>query len=384
MDSIYKVSLKNLLFYIALIIYLSYQFWENTLFSSNVDVSNLRIIIFFIVSFILFLKFCIDKSYKRVFLFLAILAVFIWIGLNVSNIRELILTIFFIFEARNIEFKNIIKIFFQLLLIYSIITVFASLIGIFDANRTFSNRERSYLGFLWVTYGPNIFITIVLSWACLQKKGKKSFYTLICFFLINIFYFIETDTRAIFVEILLLFVLIVMVNRNFVTVPKKRLFKVILLFIFPLMALLTIFLSLFYGSIGWIQNLNALLSNRLNYNALAFARYPVTLFGNVMSWNMAESAGRGYFYVDSSYIQILLEYGVIAFVIILVFFTLLMRYYINSNNTMGIICLVVIAIHSITDPQLFILMYNPFLLAIGQMIYGKINRKDFIYEYKTQ
>jgi hypothetical protein len=132
------------------------------------------------------------------------------------------------------------------------------------------------------------------------------------------------------------------------------------------MAVISILLSLGYNRFTWIQSLNNILSNRLFYNAQAFIKYPISLYGNIMNWNMVGSVEQGYFYVDSSYIQILLQYGIVVFVVILFLLTVLMHSYQKSNDIMGVICLFIIAIHSTTDPQLFLLMYNPFVLSIGK------------------
>lgn len=370
-----KIKFGDLLFHMALIIYLSYQFWESTLYASNIDVSIPRIAVFLIVTSLLFSKFLRDRKYNKFFVFLIILIAFSWVGYNVSNLRELILTVLFIYEARNVDFRKILVAYISLLTVYSVITILASVLGFFSVD-TISvvssfgagERQRNNLGFYWVTYGPNIFMTIVLAWVYLKKRIHKHIITVIVLLVINVLYYISTDTRAVFAEIILLLVLAILANYKKYHVARSKFVQTIITLSFAFMAIISILLTLGYYRFTWIQSLNNILSNRLFYSAQAFIKYPISLFGNIIKWNMVGSAELGYFYVDSSYIQILLQYGIVVFVVILVLFSALMHSYQKSNDIVGVICLFVIAIHSITDPQLFLIMYNPFVLEIGKIL----------------
>lgn len=378
----YTYSLKSLLYYVALIIYISYTLWENTLFTADTDLSTPRLIVFFAVVALLSIKFLIDKNYKHIVPFLFIMALFIWVGLNVTNVRELILIIFFMFEARNVDLNKAFRIYARILLIGSLITVTASLFGLIGQQIT--SNGRHFLGFTWTTYAPNILMTILMAWAYIHKKNRNTMFTLSVLILIDIFYFFATKTKASCIENILLLVMTALYDSKILKIPQNRFLKFIIMFIFPIMFGITMLFTFYYPKVGWLQQFNSMfLNNRLNYNLVAFTKYPVNMFGNLMSWNMSESNGIGYFYVDSSYVQILLQYGVVVFVFILAIFTLLMREYIKNNDTMGVICLSIIALHSITDPQLFILMYNPFLLSAGKIIFKGFKKHKQIRTYQS-
>ena len=81
-----------------------------------------------------------------------------------------------------------------------------------------------------------------------------------------------------------------------------------------------------------------------------------------------------YNYVDCAYLNILINYGVIVLLILCIGFMFIGKG-VKEKNT----CIVIIflAIHSITDPQLIELMYNPFLLLLGEFLRYriKINKK---------
>ena len=68
-------------------------------------------------------------------------------------------------------------------------------------------------------------------------------------------------------------------------------------------------------------------------------------------------------YVDSSFVNILLHYGVILLVVIWYSF-----YQLNKRghfNTVEMLVFIVLILHSMFDPQFFELMYNPLLLLMG-------------------
>lgn len=248
-------------------------------------------------------------------------------------------------------------------------------------NLSTSIRERNYLGFIWVSYGPNIFMTIALAWIYLYKPSKNNILIYFILFFINIFFFIETDTKAVFFELFFVLIIFLLVKYKCIKTPNNKITRILLCFSFILMFILTISLTLTYNrnSVGLM--INNLLSNRLFYNFQALSRYDISLFGNVVGWNMMESDGIGYFYVDSSYIQILLQYGVIILTAVLLYFTYLMHIFLNDKNIFGVLCLFGIALHAITDPHLLLLMYNPFLLSLGYIANVKKNKRGIIEKY---
>lgn len=124
--------------------------------------------------------------------------------------------------------------------------------------------------------------------------------------------------------------------------------------------------ALFDGNIPWMLKLNALFSNRLSLGRKAMDLFEFTWFGQyIRNFSHAEglTAG-GYFYIDSSYLQIALMYGVLWLAVVL--FVLLVigcRAKRQQDWTMVWI-LAFMAIHSVIEPRLIQLAYNPFILAL--------------------
>ncbi len=73
----------------------------------------------------------------------------------------------------------------------------------------------------------------------------------------------------------------------------------------------------------------------------------------------------GYNYVDSSYIQYTLLYGIFFMLLIIVALSLVTRNVVSENNELLAVVLAILAIHAMFDPQLLWLWYSPFAMLIG-------------------
>ena len=147
-----------------------------------------------------------------------------------------------------------------------------------------------------------------------------------------------------------------------------KLFGIVSTLFMPLMAFSAILLSIIYTPTNPILfMLNQVLSSRLSLAHTGILRYGLKLFGNPVEW----SGGRygierfdTYFYVDSSYVNIALTYGMIALVFVVLSFTLLNYKAYKRGNYKLCIVFMFLALHSFTDPQLLELKYNPFLVIM--------------------
>ena len=93
--------------------------------------------------------------------------------------------------------------------------------------------------------------------------------------------------------------------------------------------------------------------------------YGLKLFGNKIEWIGYDAdweSGMKYNYVDSSYLQIALEYGIIVLAVILLLYALLI--FTSIKNKKYYLCwlALIILVFCVTEPRLVKLAYNPFLL----------------------
>ena len=131
-----------------------------------------------------------------------------------------------------------------------------------------------------------------------------------------------------------------------------------------------IYLSLAYiyeEHIVWIEKINQLLTKRLMYGKIAFEWYDVNLFGQDV---YEQGFGNGfevtgpYFFLDNSYIKILLEYGLFAFVMVLLILLLISKKAANEKMNVLVLALVAISIHSFMEHHLINIAYNPMIFAL--------------------
>ena len=79
----------------------------------------------------------------------------------------------------------------------------------------------------------------------------------------------------------------------------------------------------------------------------------------------SSTAGRDYyFFLDDSYIRILLKYGLVLFVVTLVLFMLLSKRASEEKRYILVMALVAIAVHSFMENRLIDIAFNPMMFAM--------------------
>ncbi len=233
--------------------------------------------------------------------------------------------------------------------------------------RTAEDVTRLYLGFNYTTYAANFLFHIVIAYFFIKKRHVNVIETVVVMSL-NAIIFILTDTQAVFYELIALFVILWLL-RLFPYFFKYRIFKVISTWIMPFLAFLSIGLALVYSPDNAILNkLNIALSSRLRLGNDAITKYGFHLFGNKTEWmtgTLGEDRFEEYFYVDSSYLNIALSFGIAILLFVIIGFMILARSKHKEKQYLACIALIFLAVHSFTDPQLFEPRYDPMILYLG-------------------
>lgn len=116
----------------------------------------------------------------------------------------------------------------------------------------------------------------------------------------------------------------------------------------------------------WMVKLDSLLSTRLMLGRKALNLFDFKWFGQyIRNFSHAEGLTEGgYFYIDSSYLQIALMYGTVCLAAVLLCFLIIGCRAKNQKDWTFIWILAFLAVHSIIEPRLIQLAYNPFILAL--------------------
>lgn len=232
-------------------------------------------------------------------------------------------------------------------------------------------RGRHYLGFKYSSFSSNYLLHIAI--AFLAWRGEKiKLWQWIIIEGINYYLWVMTNTNSVFIIILALPVLFYMIRWY----QKKRdifdikIFNFLVKYAFVLFALFTILVQILYhfnATNEFFVKLNYLLSLRLSLTDRAFQIYPITLFGQAITWSTWTSSLTtlsNYFYVDSSYLQIILQFGIIIFILVGLCFIYIGKYMVKCKNCYPAIALIVFLLHCITDPQLLSFRYDFFLIIL--------------------
>lgn len=363
----FKCNKTTLIFVASYYVYLVASIWAQTAFKTTYDETIINLIQWMAILLIL-VKIFSDGTVckKNLFIWITFMLLCILISIFSTNYRYVIPIAAYILAGSNMDSDVLIKTAFVAIVSMTMLTVVSSLIGIipfeYSVNGT---RIRYNMGFLYTTYLSNYFFHALLMWLFVKKKCPNLIESAIILAINHIIYEL-TATRAVFYETILL-IAICWMGR----LIKKNLacskFRYLFLTSYVACALIAIGISINYNSGSpWMNALNILLSYRLSLGIYAFNQYGFSLLGQPVEWNsFGYARGTAYFYVDSSYMNIPIEYGVIWLLLLLLGFTMLMKKYVAKDKLYCCIALLFLAIHSMTDPQLYSLICNPFLFLLG-------------------
>ncbi|GAJ26292.1 hypothetical protein JCM15457_1215 [Liquorilactobacillus sucicola DSM 21376 = JCM 15457] len=273
----------------------------------------------------------------------------------------------FVIGAVNVNLKKVVKAFVITISLYLAITIISALVGIIpnlSYGRTNSEVVRYALGTIYPTDLAARIFYLMLAYAFL-KKFKFNIFDYVGCVLLAVGAYVVTDTRL----SVLLMVLLILVVATYKYCVKVMLWmgnKVIT----ALMLLLTaggILAAYFYTEKNPVfEFLNKLLSGRLYFEHLAFKWYNVPILGQIVYQNGSGGTDKkviNYFFIDSSFIRVLMMYGVVMFIITMGIIIFLSHRFMLKNCFALEIGLILVVLSSIIDQHLWELSFNLLFLA---------------------
>lgn len=287
-----------------------------------------------------------------------------------DNASFVLIVLVFLYLARNVDLDLIVRITMVLQIVSMILTIGSAIIGIIpnDLLAQYYDGEirlRHTLGYTYTTYAPNYLFTIVIEAIYLSKKQKRFNWILLllsgCF---NILIYKYTDTRMGFYMVwlaLMGYCVLYLTNKS---QNYTKLRKYITINIYPVATVLSFLFALKYNpNNALMYRLNTIMSQRIRYTHEGLEQWGVTLFGTSVKWNIDATT---YNYVDNSYVNIGICYGVIILLFIVLGLMNAMRKSYKERDRYLTFVLALWAIKAIIDPQLFLLWFNPFLIVVGK------------------
>lgn len=362
------------LYLFLLLITLVVSFLSNTTFMEYIPVKFLNRINYLVI-FVLILKiYGLDRyKVKNIILIsgILIIAVLSW---RITKIPSVMVMVVFILAAKNVNFYKIVKCYFNVnLLMILLITLYAVAGVIKNLAYLRQGIYRFSLGIDYPTdYAAYIFY-LVLAYTYLNYK-KLKLYHYVTFIVISIALYFITNARLDVISILLIVPIILISKRA--EDKANRVSRIIasnfwsFSFILPYVFFLLTYY--FNGTSKWFAKLNEWLSGRLAYGHKALELYPIKLMSQHVKeqgWGgiAGEAAYHGdqskYFFIDSSFIRLLVIYGLLLtvfFVVVLI--TISLRETMKHRYLLPAIILLM-TISCLIDQHLMEITFNPFLLA---------------------
>ena len=363
------VKLNEFLFGLAFYRWLIAWLFTSTFYKDFIHPYGIIKIWEYVGLFFLLLKFMLGKSkIKSIIITPIILLIGFIVSYDNGNASFVVYTLTLIYSSRDINFRNLVRntMFCQIGVVGTVIV--SSLLGIIpnELTLTYSGgviRSRYGLGFNYTSFTPNYFLSILLEYVYLKGEKYWTIKELFICVLLNIVIYKYTDTRLTFIMVFIL--LLISFSRRFISINMNfKFLKYLLTLIYPIMAYMTYWLTAKFDSRNSLLSLiNNLLSQRLRFGQEGLRRYPLGLFGTHIQW---DTSANSYFYVDSSYINILISYGTIIFFLTLISYSIIMKKVIINRNKTLLIVLIFWSVRACIDPQLFLLWFNPFLFLIAR------------------
>lgn len=276
--------------------------------------------------------------------------------------------------ARNFSFRTLMWIYFPITAGIAAVTVAGSQLGWVE-NLVYTARDgRNSFGFIYPTDCAAHFVFLGLSYW--YMRGKKLYYLELPVFAglgLAAWYGCKGRFSTTLLALLAFTVLVyTFVSRRFKDQEKwDRVWSGLpsgLLVVIPLLCNLGIHLaSMFYmGNHKFFAWFNGILSNRLSLVKKGIDIYGFRLWGSNIP--MVGNGGdvnlpTKYYYIDSSYMQVSLLYGLVILGAVLILFTMAGLYARREKDWVLLLILLFVALHGLFEHHAFQLAYCPFLFA---------------------
>lgn len=348
-----------------------------------------HLLIYLAVIFLFFKIFYFDDYNKKEIiwkLIIYVLALISW--RSVKNIDILLFTSFVI-GSNDVDYRRIVKLFVITTCIMLFGTVIVSQFGIVkDGIYIRNDFKRHSLGIIYPTdMGAYVFYTILgYVYLFFEKLSWKSFSVIL---FIDLLLYKYTEARNSCLLIAFTIFIVWLAQRAY---KGNKLCKMISSFYWmciPLLAYCTFICSwLFSEDSKFFRILNKLVSNRLYLAHKALNEYGITLFGQrivehafggIQGLKQFYNPKTQYFYIDSSFMRLLLIYGFLLGV----FFVFVMTYIAYRSTLNHTYCLaaiiLLISLHCVVEQHLVDISFDPFLIAfLAKNVYLKNGFHDKI------
>ena len=384
---LYEVS--EVLYLVMFSVILSYRFLKTTQFLEEWDILNtenkivLELLSFFLLKpfvllgIIIVLRYLCSEKYniKQYLVVAALVFAAALIFQKHDSMPYALMLILLLVGAKDISFHKLLKLYFSIIIFFSIITIVAAQFGIIT-NLVWNvegRNTRISFGFIYPTdFAAHLFFITLCYW---YMRGERLCYieagiTAILGGLAYLF----CEARCSTLMLLLLSLVMFYFRFRYIKSKKRNMksqigsvFSLLLVFT-PLMCSVFIhFFSIFFTTnIKYMQDFNKLISGRLSLAKRAIDIFGFQLWGAdipMIGNGSKETYVAKYFYIDSTYLQLSLLYGVVFLTLILIIFVLVGEEARKRKDWILLWIIALASVHGVIEQHLIELEYFPFLFA---------------------
>lgn len=360
-------QIAEMVYLLALAAYLISNFIGGTMFSVYVSKELLANIAELASALVAVKIFVVDRWNWEKAIIILLFGLLFWGVYQRSMDPSFFYYFVFVMGAKNVPFKKILKMFLYLetsMIIITLIAAWAGWITSLTIGRHDEATIRLALGMIYPTdFAARAFYLLVTY--ALYRDFKFNLPEYIGAIALTFTMYFVTDTRVDFILMLLLIILVAVKSQVFRFISFLNYQRIsVLTFAFIMM---NIVLAYLYHSTNPILRLaNKALSGRLTYGHEAFKRYNVTLFGQIIPQVGNGGVHHGafdYFFIDVSFIRVLMMLGFFCFVVLLYFMWYLFKRYEQLQLYSFTIALLLVILSSVIDQHLLELSFNILFLS---------------------
>ncbi len=274
--------------------------------------------------------------------------------------------------AFDIDFKRIARLYFALSCSIMIVTIVCAQMGIIENLVFYSGDFARYsFGFIYPTdFTAHIFFTCMV-WVYI-RQSRLSWPEIGIIGALGVFSFAMCHARTnsiclILSAVILLIAKLLHKDGGFGQKLSKVL-SISAVAVNGFCAVFMILLTYYYNASNtFMSTMNTVLSNRLELGRIGFDKYNVTLFGQYVKMHGLggnETAPSNYFYLDSSYVNTLLRYGLVVTAAALLCFLIIGIRAAKTRDSYLLIILVLISVQCMIEHHMLALAYDPFIFLI--------------------
>lgn len=369
-----KITGRGIYFF-SFIMYFVISFLRTSTYTEVVSSNQLVRITYLIALLLIFKVYFFDQQTVKSFLInslVILIGVVIW---RSTHAIDIFLYMLFVISARDINYHALIEFYLKIGILMLVFMVISSGLGIIKDLVFIRNGVRRHsLGILYPTdfAAHAFFLVLAYCYVYFRKLDWKAY---LSFILLAVFLTVETQARLDIISILLTIPVIWIAKRASEGKVFSKFMASFYWMIAPILAYITVLAAYFYNHSKPYIFADKIVSGRLALSHTAFQKYGVSVFGNLVQEHgfggnagskvfYQSGMGGKYFFIDSSFMRLMIIYGVIAFVAVIAVMTIIgLKSVLTSDYRLAAI-MVMLAISCVIEQHLLDMSYDPFLIAL--------------------